>query len=101
MTKGDKLVVEGVATSEQQRGNMNSAKFIEHDETLSWHVVVGFGGGKETSILLEHQVLTDGYCMVLCEFGVMPLFNSKLAVANVDMRADDCVAEFITGGIRN
>ena len=32
---------------------------------------------------------------------MMPFFNCKLAVANVDVRADDCAAEFITGGVCN
>ena len=80
---------------------MIAVKFIEHDETLPWHVVVCFGGGKEANVLLEHRVSTNGHCMALRKFGVMPLFDCKLAVANVDVRADDCTAEFITGGVYN
>ena len=50
----ERLVFEGIAASEQRRGDMIVTEFIERDEALSWHVVVCFGRGKETSVLLEH-----------------------------------------------
>ena len=80
---------------------MIAAEFVERDETLPWHVVVCFGGGKETGVLFEHRVSTNGHCVALREFGVMPFFDCELAVANVDVRADDCTAEFVTGGVCN
>ena len=97
----EKLVFERIAASERWRGDMIAAEFVERDETLPWHVVVCFGGGKETGVLLEHRVSTDGHCVALREFGVMPFFDCKLAVANVAVRADDCTAEFVTGGVCN
>ena len=81
----DELVFEGITASKRWGGDMIATELVERDETFSWDVVVRFGRGKEAGVLLEHRVSTNGHCVALSKFGMMPFFNCKLTAANVDV----------------